>query len=59
MMFLLLTTLSIIVAAGYGYVQNFKYVLQHINDPSVTAAFVMHAIGIVVVPLGIIMGWFF
>ena len=48
----------VIVVCGYGYIENLVALAHSIFDP-LTGVVVLRAIGIFVVPIGVIMGVFF
>lgn len=49
--------ICIIIAAGYGYVQNILKLI-HMDVTGITGELLVRAIGIFIAPLGVIAGYF-
>ena len=49
--------LSVFILAAVGWVMNIVEVVHLVNDP-ITGMFILRCVGIIIIPLGAVLGWF-
>lgn len=54
---LIVVWIALILAGVYGYISNIVDIISMVNDP-ITGMFILRCVGIVVYPLGAILGYF-
>lgn len=54
---LVVVWIALILAGVYGYISNIVDIINMVNDP-ITGMFILRCVGIVVFPLGAILGYF-